>query len=360
METLPPKSPKLKIILLGISLIILIIIFLLYPYINLLRQYGATPKLILSLFKNDTTALKNFDGRTNVLLLGISGGNHEGSTLSDSMNVISLDNNKKNGVLISLPRDIWSPSLKDKINSAYAYGEIKQEGGGILLSKSIVEEVIGLPIHYALVIDFSGFKQLIDEEGGIEIDVKNEFIDEKYPIEGKENDECGGKDPEFTCRYELVQFKKGLQHMDGDRALKYVRSRNSQGQEGTDIARARRQQQVLLAIKDKLLQFENLLNRDKLKALIEKSQSSIKTDLTLVELIVFGRSFSDLKNGSIKRPILSIADPIEGKPGFLINPPLYEFDNKWVLIPRNGETEFQEIHQYIQCWIEEEKCTITP
>lgn len=357
-KKLPFYKRKRTIVLTLAFALLLILLKIIWPYIDLAGKNGLTPSLIISLIKNNPQGLKNFDRRTNVLLLGISGGNHEGATLSDSMTFISLDGGK-DAVLISLPRDIWSPTLKDKINSAYAYGEAKRKGGGILLAKAIAEEVVEQPIHYAFVIDFFGFQNLIDTIGGININVPKSFVDEKFPILGAENDKCDG-DPEYKCRYKIIRFPKGWQHMNGEKALQYVRSRNADGQEGSDLARGIRQQEVLLAVKDKLYNIENIFDIKKTRSIIRQFQKTIETDMNPTELIIFARTFSDLKNGAIKRPILSIEDPIEGKRGFLLNPPVYEFDNKWVLIPRQGDGKFEEIHEYIKCWIEEKKCTLAP
>lgn len=331
----------------------------LMPYINLARENNISLGFLYTVIKNNPEELKTYSGRTNVLLLGISGGKHDGSTLSDSIIVLSLDGKKKNAVILSLPRDIWSETLKDKINSAYAYGEAKQKGGGILLSKAITEEIIGQPIHYAFVIDFEGFENLIDSIGGIDFVVDKGFIDKLFPIEGKENDLCKG-DPNLSCRYQTIEFKAGLQHMNGEKALQYVRSRNAEGDEGNDISRGKRQQQVLFAVKDKIVNIENILNLEKLKSLTSKFNKVIETDMSPSELILFARVFSSLGKNDIKHPILSMEDPVEGKKGFLSNPPVYQFDGKWVLIPRQGNGEFQEIHEYIECFVEKSNCKITP
>ena len=104
------------------------------------------------------------------------------------------------------------------------------------MSKSLVEKITSLPTHYAVVIDFSSFKEIIDALGGVKIDVANSFTDDLYPIEGREEDLCDG-DKEFKCRYETIHFEKGINYMDGTTALKYVRSRNGDNNENTDIAR---------------------------------------------------------------------------------------------------------------------------
>jgi len=113
-----------------------------------------------------------------------------------------------------------------------------------VLAKSVAEEIVGIPVHYAVVVDFDFFQKVIDELGGIEVDVETDFVDDRYPIKGREDDLCNG-DPKFSCRYETVEFKKGLQFMDGGAALKFVRSRNAEGDEGTDLARIARQEKVI-------------------------------------------------------------------------------------------------------------------
>ena len=353
-----PNHGKRRYLLIGFILVLFILLITLLKIINIAASYGITPQFAISLIADNPQNLKQYDGRTNLLLLGISGGDHEGSTLSDTMMVISLDGHQKNAVMISLPRDIWSVTLQDKINSAYTYGQAQKKGGGIILAKSIVEEVTGLPIHYAMVVDFSGFKDLIDQIRGIDVNVEEAFADSKYPIPGKENDPCA-PDIEYNCRYETIEFKKGIEHMDGDTVLKYVRSRNSTGDQGNDIARGKRQQDVILAVKDKLLH-QNPLDFTKNKQIFQTLQSSLITDMNLPEMIVFAKEFSDLNKDSIKRPTLATADPIVGVDGFLINPPIYEFDGKWVLIPKEGNGQFDQIHQYISCWIKNPKCDMTP
>ena len=107
---------------------------------------------------------------------------------------------------------------------------------------------MGKPVHYGLVIDTLGFKEVIDVLGGIEVDVERSFVDEKYPIAGKEDDECGG-DSEYGCSYETIEFTEGGQSMDGEIALKFIRSRSSEVDEVTEVSLSKRQQKVLEAIK---------------------------------------------------------------------------------------------------------------
>ena len=199
-----------------------------------------------------SSRVKSIDGVTNVLIMGKGGAGHEAPDLTDTMIFVSIPEKDADVTLISLPRDIWIPELRAKINSAYYWGNQKASGGGLILAKSVVEEVVGKPIQYAVVIDFSEFKKIIDILGGVNVNVEHSLVDNKYPIAGKEDDPCGG-DPELKCRYETVEFREGLQRMDGETALKFARSRNAEGDEGTDFARAARQQKVIEALKDRIL-----------------------------------------------------------------------------------------------------------
>ncbi|PIZ48738.1 hypothetical protein COY29_03130, partial [Candidatus Woesebacteria bacterium CG_4_10_14_0_2_um_filter_39_14] len=235
----------------------------------------------LSLFfwKTANSKIISQGGRVNVLILGKSGTGHAGADLTDTMMLVSISLEKKSVNLISIPRDIWIPEIRAKINSAYYWGRQKPEfGGGLSFAKKNIETITGLPVNYALVLDFSSFKDIINALGGVNVDVANSFTDNLYPIAGKENDLCdGGK--ELKCRYETIRFEKGVNFMDGTTALKFVRSRNGDNNENTDIAREMRQQKVISAIKNKILSYQTLLNPVKLIRFWKVASSSIETDL---------------------------------------------------------------------------------
>ncbi len=227
-------------------------------------------------------SLPSAAGRTNFLVLGREGTDttRGGGLLTDTLIMVSIHPAAHDIVLLSIPRDIWVPSLKAKINSAYYYGEQKKPGsGGLILAKAAVGEVIDQPIHYAVVIDFAGFEKIIDLLGGVDIQVDRGFVDHKFPIAGRENDVCDG-DPLYACRYETVEFKSGLQHMDGAMALKFVRSRQAEGEEGSDFARSRRQEKMLLALRDKLLSKSVLTNWALLRQLLDQTNRMVVTDIT--------------------------------------------------------------------------------
>lgn len=328
------------------------------PLYNFTNSNNITSRFLLQLISNKDLPIKSYQGRSNILILGFSGGSHEGSDLSDTMMVLSIDPKKKDLVFISIPRDLWAPSLKAKINTSFHYGEVKKPGaGGMVLAKSTVSEVIGEPIQYSLGLDFSGFRTLIDLLGGVDVDITDSFEDDKFPIEGKENDFCGG-DPTFSCRYEKISFIKGVQHMDGVLALKYVRSRYASGKVGTDFSRSKRQQQVILAVREKLFRLSPVSDRQKIVDFIKTFNSTIKSDMNWSEKLSLARIFSSMSQQNIRHITLDTGDKEQNTKGYLINPPLWQYDGEWVLIPRSGD--FDEIQSYIKCEMYEENCQMKP
>jgi polyisoprenyl-teichoic acid--peptidoglycan teichoic acid transferase len=310
-------------------------------------EYNMSPSWLWQIALGQSDNLKQNNGRTNILLLGIGGNGHEGGNLTDTMMVVSIGLVKKDLIMISIPRDIWISQYKDKINAVYDLGESQKKGGGLVLAKSIIEEITDLPIHYAMLVDFSNFKNLIDLVGGIDVKIDDTFTDVLYPIEGRENDECGG-DKEYKCRYETVTFVKGVEHMDGERALKYVRSRHAEGENGTDFSRGKRQQAVLAALKSKLISENVLWDINKLWKFYSLFSQAVNTDMKLGDILITARITE--RNPAVKNIYLTQDEPEKKIPGLLINPPVWKYDGKWVLIPKHGD--YERIHEYISCIIE--------
>lgn len=318
------------------SILLLLIAVILIPYFRFLRN-KAKISVIKTLFSFDS--LKLIDNRVNILFLGIPGGNHEGPTLSDSITVISYDFLSNTFTSISIPRDIWSETLRDKINSAYAYGENKAKGGGLKLAKAEVSAIVGIPIQYASVVDFAKFRQIIDFLGGVNVSVEKSFTDRKFPVEGKENDLCGGGDPEYKCRYETISFTKGTVLMDGDMALKYIRSRNATNGEGGDFARGVRQQQVLRSV---ITEVVNLIKKGdlaKLEKFYDLVDVLIERDISNQQVAIM------LKNVFLKRNPKH--ESVVLPDSFFIVPNYNDYEGKYVLIPPDGELKY--IHRYILC-----------
>lgn len=353
------KKPLFFAVLAGVLLtVIFFLIKFLLPVYSLIGQSGLNLTTAVSLLTDkEGGMLKKADNRTNMLLLGISGGSHEGAILTDSIIFLSLDFANRDNVIVSVPRDIWLPSLKTKINSTYYYGESKRKGGGITLTKSAVSEIFGIPVHYAALLDFDNFREVIDTLGGIDIEVESAFEDKKFPIRGRENDFCAG-DPEFKCRYETVTFEKGRQHMDGEKALKFVRSRNAENGEGNDFSRGKRQQLVLKAFVEKLKQSVSLNNIKLVKELSGEITRAIDTDLKFSEMLVLGKYLMQDKSPEFRQIVMDTGDKQKKIAGILENPPVWQYDGQWVLVPK--DTDYDKFREYLDCHLNDPACQIKP
>lgn len=326
-------------ILLGIFLIGLII--LTFKAKSFLQEAGLNKLSPLAFFKSPQSILENTSGRTNFMILGIRGKGADSPDLTDTMLIVSYSHKDNTSALISVPRDLWVNSLKTKINSVYHFGRIKDpNGGGIKLTQSAVLETLGLPIHYTAVVDFSLFQQAIDLVGGVDVNVERSFIDTKFPVEGKENV------LPVESRYETISFEKGIRHMDGATALKFVRSRQAEGEEGTDIARDRRQQLVISALKQKVINPKFLLNRKSLISLYKLIMDNTDTNIDERIYPSLVRLALDSYGKPTKEIILSY-EPDETGVAILENPPISKtYQNLWVLIARDNN--WKALQQYIQ------------
>lgn len=289
-----------------------------------------------------TANLKETDGRTNVLVLGSDQRTkskiNNGAFLTDTILVASIGRVEKNVVLISLPRDLWvkGPSgYSEKINAMYSYGGANE-------MKASVEEVLGIPIHYYVVVNFDMFTDAIDSLGGVEINVEKSFTDYSYPIEGKENA------PE-SQRYEVINFKAGKQTMNGSTALKYVRSRKGNNGEDTDFARSRRQQLLIMGIKEKMLDPRTILDVTKLTALYKSYSDNVETNID----ITTGQGFLFLSKQVAFDKVKSIVldDRSGADQGGLLYSPEDKtlYGGRYVLIPKAGN--FTQLHAYVQRYL---------
>lgn len=345
-----------------IFVIFILIAILVRPYYLFVTQtLNVSPiKTLLSL-----DGLKSYDNHVNILFLGIapSDGSHEGPNLSDSIIVISYDLKTNHLTTISIPRDVWSATLQDKINSAYAYGLAKngKYTDGFNLAKVEVSAIVGQPIHYAVAADFNQFEKLIDFLGGVDVNVEKTFDDYAFPISDdnlKKPLSCGHSDEDiqkfmdsipseeeiwkyFPCRYEHVHFDVGMTHMDGQIALNFVRSRHAVGSEGTDFAREKRQQKVIEAIKNKLLAFVKKPYLDQYKKLYGLADKLVKRDMNNQQFAIILKNIVFKKNFKQEKIVLS--------EDFFMNPEtnLNRYDGLWVLTPINDDIGI--VHKYIDC-----------
>lgn len=232
-------------------------------------------------------------GRITILLLGVDQRPDEPvALLTDTMIVLTVDPITNRVGMISLPRDLFVPIAEygrnGKINTAFMVGQTNRyPGGGGALSKRTVSEFLGYPIDYYVTINFGGFVQAIDAIGGIDVVVAKTIHDEEYPT--------------IDYGIETFHLEAGPQHLDGETALKYVRTRHQVGD--SDLQRAQRQQQVLVAVKDKLVA-DKMLNPVRMLELLRVLSKSIKHDIPATKLPGLLSLASAVQLDSIERLVL--------------------------------------------------------
>lgn len=204
---------------------------------------------------------------------------------SDTMMVFGVDTKEDNISVMSIPRDT-RVQIKghdyDKINHAYAYG-------GHELSKDTVQELLAVPINYYILVDIKAFENIIDAIGGVDIDVeKRMYYNDPW-------DDNGGLH---------IDLYPGQQHMDGKKAIEYVRFRDGEG----DIGRISRQQHFLKAVLEKVLTPSVL---PQLPEIIKQISNTVQTDMTLTDMIKFAGIIPDLKNKTFESSMLP------GKPAYI-------------------------------------------
>lgn len=260
-------------------------------------------------------------GNINILILGIGGPGHDGPYLTDTMLVASVNKKDNKIAMISIPRDLLIDTYKfgkQKINAINAYAEAANAGGGAKFTRDVVQELLQIPVNYYVRIDFSAFKDLVDAVNGIDINVPNAFTDSLYPV---------GE----TAQTTTVSFASGPQHMDGAAALVYARSRHGNNNEGSDFARSRRQEQIILALKNKVLTAGTLLSPEKLTEIYKILKEHIDTNINVWEAAQLANTYRNmnLAPGNIAMNVLE-AGP---------DAPLYAtyYGNQYVLLPKKAD-----------------------
>lgn len=263
------------------------------------------------------------EGTYNLLIAGIGGKWHEGADLTDSLMLASLDATKKRVTLLSLPRDLYVAYPLNKwtgrINSLYDLGKRNNVGVTYLAQK--VSEITGQSIDYFLVIDFAGFKKIIDILGGVDVNVPKDLVDREYP-----NNNWG---------YETFSVQKWPQTFDGETALKYARSRHST----SDFDRSERQQVLLKAIKEKASSLGIITNPSKISEIYNALKSNIDTNLSVAEMGRIALGFAEVKSDDIlisnlSDSCLSVTKCTPGS--FLYAPSRELFGGSAVIIPENA------------------------
>ena len=311
----------------------------------------------------------------NILAMGYGGPGHDGAYLTDTMMFTSIDTEHKRVTIVSIPRDIWveiptegeSEPFMRKINSVYQTGLFKKNYPAVLdkyagdqgaseLVKEIVGEIMGKQIDAYVAIDFDGFKKVVDTLGGVDVNVERSFTDVEYPIDGHETDLCGIEltDIEsfeekesiatespvlaYPCRYETLTFTAGMQRMDGETALKFVRSRHSP-QDGGDFNRARRQQVFLEAVQDKVLSIGFI---PKISPLMRDLEDSIRTDISPELMQKLLKEAPSVKSYTIRQIVLTTDNYLEHD---------ISSDGQYILVSKGGQDNWSLFHKDLDLYL---------
>ena len=231
---------------------------------------------------DNITDMSYLSGKKNIVVMGCDTRKDDAGR-SDTLFVVMLDKSKKNAALLSVPRDT-RVKIKghgwDKINAAFAYG-------GQKLTRETVQDFLGIKLHNYVVVDFQGFKDLVDVIGGVDINVEKRmyYYD---PYDGFE-----------------IDLRPGMQHMDGKTAMQYVRYRDEDG----DIGRIRRQQKFIMALY-KQIASKNIIT--KIPGVSKQIMSMIKTDLSLKEMAELGK----VMHGMLEKDGMKM-DMVPGYPEYI-------------------------------------------
>lgn len=230
--------------------------------------------------------------RITILLLGVDEREQEkGPWRTDTMMLLTLDPATKLAGVLSIPRDLWVPipGYSDgRINTAHFLGDLyKHTGGGPALARETVEYNLGVPINYYVRLNFQGFVSLVDLIGGVDIFVERAINDPLYP--------------DYAYGYDPLYIEAGWHHFNGEMALKYARTRH----DSSDFDRARRQQQVMSAILEKVTNVGLLPDLAKKAPEIYKMlETSVQTDLALDQILALANLAIQVDRSTIRYGVI--------------------------------------------------------
>jgi LCP family protein required for cell wall assembly len=243
-----------------------------------------------------TVAVNSWTGtnRVTILVMGIDrrAGEDEKGYLTDSIMVITIDPQTRTAALLSIPRDLWVEIPDgyglDTINTANRTGDYyNYPGGGPALATKTVEHNLGINIDYYVRLDFTAFETFIDTIGGVDIVNKADIDDPQYP--------------DGSYGFEPFQLSAGPHHLNGHDALRYARTRHG----STDIDRAERQQEVVMAVRDRILNLGMLPTLiAKAPVLYQSLNQSVWTNLSLSQAVSLALLAEDIPRQNIQNAVI--------------------------------------------------------
>jgi len=266
------------------------------------------------------------EGSENFLLLGAPGQGNDAPDLTDTILIASFDINKNKIFLFSLPRDLLVkiPNQENytKLNALYAFNKKNTNQEFTSLIKK-TEEITGLKITHYVFVDLATVKNIVDILGGVNVLIKKDILDEKFP--GPNNS------------FQTFEIKAGWRYLDGTEALKYIRSRHSTG---GDFDRITRQQEVLQALKQKVLTLK-FWDFKKVLEIYQTLSANIKTDLSLWQIQDYWQKIKELPGENIIRNELTSHD------FFISGQMLLGNERASIIKPATGVENYEEIKAYI-------------
>jgi LCP family protein required for cell wall assembly len=229
--------------------------------------------------------------RINLLMMGIDRRPGEAFiSRTDSMMIVSINPTQKTASILSVPRDLYVviPGRgRDRINTAFVYGSTgNNPAGGAALAMQTVEYNLGVDIDHYVLVDFSAVINGIDALGGVDVYVPSDISDPTYP--------------DMYYGYDPLYISAGQHHFDGELALKYARTRHVDN----DFGRAQRQQQVVLAVREKALGLGVTSLIARAPTLYQQLEQGIRTDLSLEQITRLALTASDIPSENIRNDVL--------------------------------------------------------
>jgi len=338
------KRTKLKKILIISGLIALVAGgFFYYKASSIFSKISTgSSGLFSGLLKNESDVKGISEGRTNILLLGMRGSNMPGgSMLADTIMILSVKPGENKAAMISIPRDLHVEIPGHgtrKINAANAFGEEEGKNKGMDLMQQVVQNVCGIPIHYVVTANFQGFREIVNTLGGITVHLNQPFSETSQFVDGNE---CGG----------IFSLPAGDVKLNGDQALCYSRARYNT----SDFDRARRQQDVLVSMKEKALSLGTLADFSKVNDIADTIGDNIRTNMEPWEMQKLFGIYQKMENPGIIHKVVD-----NGPDGLLYSTMLDTSDGPaYILLPKGGN--FDKIKEVCQNIFNEQAIqSITP
>ena len=286
----------------------------------------SSPSLQTNNSKNEeklSPLLKDKTKKTNILLIGIPGEPWPAPNLTDSIEVISIDEEKKEILVIAIPRDflvkIPGSDYETRINALFSM----EQNPKLLQEK--VKEITGLKTQYYAIIDLKFIEKIIDILSGVDVEVKEDIFDPKFPT--------------ISRGYEEFSISAGAKHLDGKTAIKYIRSRH---QARGDFGRIERQQQVMEAIKEKAANLNIFSDLPKIFAIFEEVKK--RTNIGLGEI----ETMANIAKWAPEKNIHYFLIDAGGKDSLLVNKKTVLGKNAaFVLWPKTGKFDYSQIKEEI-------------